>query len=608
MKHFFFYTLLLSLFFTACTNDVEKDVKLADEFAIIPNPYVINKAPSFKKSKKEHFLFMSNMQIIVEDSSLQSIAEFTEGLLNIQIVKDTTAPKLILRKEVLNMPNEGYQLRIYADRIIIAAESEAGVFYGLQTLAQILPVDWENKVQIPVCQIDDNPRFPYRGMHLDVCRHFYSVDFVKKYIDLMARYKLNTFHWHLTEDQGWRIEIKKYPKLTEVGAWRMQLDTATNDSIRYGGFYTQEQIKDVVAYAAKRFITIIPEIELPGHARAALAAYPQFSCSGEQLPVANTWGVFEHVYCAGNDSTFRFLEDILDEVIELFPSKYIHIGGDECPKEAWKTCSKCQARIKSEGLKNEHELQSYFIRRIEKYLISKDRKIIGWDEILEGGLAPDATVMSWRGIEGGIAAAKQHHDVIMTPGTHCYFDHYQANPKYEPHAIGGYTTVQKVYSYEPIPEGLTPEQAKYIMGAQANMWTEYIPSEHHLEYMLLPRMLALAEVDWSLVKRKNWDDFNRRLQTQFLRFDREGTNYCPGDYSVHFEMIANPNGGDSLLKMESEIYQAAIHYSLDNRTEPRDLSPQYTEPIPFAPGDSIKASVFENGKAVHGFSTFRRHQ
>ncbi len=602
MKHYLSYILVFSIFISACTSDKSKDAVLADDFAIIPKPYVIDLSPQFKNSKKAVFLFTKKMQIVVEDSNLQSIADLGAGLLNIQVVNDSTAPKIILRKEVLNMPNEGYQLRVMADEIVIAAETEAGVFYGMQTLAQMLPVDWDDAVQIPLCKIDDSPRFSYRGMHLDVCRHFYSVDFVKKYIDLMARYKLNTFHWHLTEDQGWRIEIKKYPKLTEVGAWRIE-----KDGTRYGGFYTQEQIKEVVAYAAERYITIIPEIEMPGHARAALAAYPQFSCSGEELPVANRWGVFEHVYCAGNDSTFLFLQDVLDEVIQLFPGEYIHVGGDECPKAAWEKCPKCQARIKSEHLKNEHELQSYFIRRIEKYLTSKNRKLIGWDEILEGGLAPEATVMSWRGIKGGIAAAKQQHDVIMTPGSHCYFDHYQANPKYEPKAIGGYTTVQKVYSYEPIPKELTPEEAQYILGAQANMWTEYIATEHHLEYMLLPRMLALAEVNWTVAKHKSWDDFNRRLQSQFLRFDREGTNYCPGDYTVKFEMVANPNGGDSLLKLESEIYQAEIHYSLDNNSGPRDLSPIYSSPIEFAVGDSIKASVFENGKAVHGYSVFKRN-
>jgi hexosaminidase len=600
--------LMLSLiiaFFTSCSQIESKKKKV--EFSIIPQPNAINYQPNFKNGVEDVFNFQKTMRLIIRDDVSSDLKAMTTNLLQVNFDDDTNLPTIILKKNDNDLPSESYVLSVYKDSICISANDDAGIFYGIQTLALMIPVDWKTEYQIPVCQINDTPRFPYRGMHLDVCRHFYSVDFVKKYIDLMARYKLNTFHWHLTEDQGWRIEIKKYPKLTEIGAWRTQLDTATGDSIRYGGFYTQEQIKDVVAYATARHITIIPEIELPGHARAALAAYPQFSCSGKRLPVAATWGVFEQVYCAGNDETFQFLENILDEVVDLFPSKYIHIGGDECPKAAWEKCEKCQARIKKESLKDEHELQSYFIQRIEKYLLTKNRKIIGWDEILEGGLAPEATVMSWRGISGGIAAAKQHHDVIMTPGTHCYFDHYQANPKYEPHAIGGYTTVKKVYSYEPIPEELSAEEAKYILGSQANMWTEYIPSEHHLEYMLLPRMIALAEVNWTQAKNKNWDDFNRRLQAHFLRFDREGTNYCPGDYTIHFSMIANPNGGDSLLKLETEIYQAEIHYSLDNRTEPRDLSPIYKQALEFAPGDSIKASVFENGKAIHGFSTFIRN-
>lgn len=606
MKKLLFYSIILG-FLASCSPSNNTKTQELNEFSIIPKPNFINYNPSFKKNENEVFNFKKNMRLIVRDRVSSDLISVAEQLLQVNFSDSENLVRIILKHNDDLKNKESYQLMVYSDSIVIAAKDDAGVFYGIQSLAQMLPVDWNEETQIPLCEIEDSPRFPYRGMHLDVCRHFYSVDFVKKYIDLMARYKLNTFHWHLTEDQGWRIEIKKYPKLTEIGAWRMQLDTATGDSIRYGGFYTQEQIKDVVKYAADRYITIIPEIELPGHARAALAAYPQFSCSQKQLPVANTWGVFEHVYCAGNDATFDFLEGVLDEVIELFPSTYIHIGGDECPKEAWKKCDKCQARIKAEGLKNEHELQSYFIQRIEKYLLTKNRKIIGWDEILEGGLAPEATVMSWRGIKGGIAAAKQHHDVIMTPGTHCYFDHYQANPKYEPHAIGGYTTVKKVYSYEPIPSELNKEEAKYILGAQANMWTEYIPSEHHLEYMLLPRMLALAEVDWTMPENKNWNDLNRRLQAQFLKFDREGTNYCPGDYTVHFEMVANPNGGDSLLEMSSEIYQAEIHYTLNNRSEPRDLSPIYSEPLEIEPGDSVKASIFENGKAVHGFSVFKHN-
>ena len=606
MKKLLFISLFVSLF-VSCSPENKSTNKVLSQLTIIPKPNSIDLNPIHKNSEKDAFTFKKNMQLILINDISLDLLVLSGPLLKVDSFSNNPSlPTLILKNDSLINSYEAYKLQVYIDSIVISASGDAGMFYGIQSLAQMIPVDWNNEVKIPICQIEDSPRFPYRGMHLDVCRHFYSVDFIKKYIDLMARYKLNTFHWHLTEDQGWRIEIKKYPKLTEIGAWRTQLDTATNDTIRYGGFYTQEQIKDIVAYASDRYITIIPEIELPGHARAALASYPQFSCTGKQLPVATSWGVFDHVYCAGNDSTIVFLQNILNEVMELFPSKYIHIGGDECPKDAWVHCDKCQARIVAEGLENEHELQSYFIRRIEKYLISKDRKLIGWDEILEGGLAPDATLMSWRGISGGIAAAKQNHDVIMTPGTHCYFDHYQANPKYEPHAIGGYTSLKKVYSYEPIPKELNAEEAKYILGAQANMWTEYIASEHHLEYMLLPRMLALAEVNWTLANNKDWDDFNHSLQTHFLHFDREGTNYCPGDYSVHFKMIENPNGGDSLLEMTSEIYNAEIHYTLDNRTEPRDLSPVYSQAIDIAKGDSVKASVFENGKAVNGFSFFVR--
>jgi len=597
---------IIALFISSCNPINKTENNDFEGFSIIPEPNAIDMKPVFKSDDLQNFTFKKTMHLVIGNDISSELIPMAHQLLHIDFQSDENLPLLVLRKSENIKNKEGYQLSVYPDSVVIRAAEDAGIFYGIQSLMQMLPVDWDQETALAICTIEDEPRFTYRGMHLDVCRHFYDVDFVKKYIDLMARYKLNTFHWHLTEDQAWRIEIKKYPKLTDVGAWRTQLDTATGDSIRYGGFYTQKQIKEVVAYAAERYITIIPEIELPGHARAALAAYPQFSCTGAQLPVANTWGVFEHVYCAGNDATFLFLQDVLDEVVDLFPGEYIHIGGDECPKAAWEKCEKCQARIKSEKLANEHELQSYFIRRIEQYLITKNKKLIGWDEILEGGLAPEATVMSWRGIQGGIAAAKQHHDVIMTPGTHCYFDHYQANPKYEPHAIGGYTSLKKVYSYEPIPTELNAEEAKNILGAQANMWTEYIPSIHHLEYMLLPRMLALAEVNWTLAKNKDWNDFNRRLQAQFLRFDREGTNYCSGDYTVHFQMIANPEGGDSLLKLSSEIYKAKIHYSFDNRTEPRDLSPQYSEPLNFAPGDSIKASVFENGQAVHGFYKFTR--
>lgn len=435
--------------------------------------------------------------------------------------------------------DSAYRLTASEYNVVVKAPSSRGIFYGVQTLRQLLPPEIEHtdptlvpqNVQwtIPAVTIEDYPRFPYRGMHLDVARHFFPVEFVKKYIDLMAMHKMNRFHWHLTEDQGWRIEIKKYPKLTEVGAWRDSTlvghyGSGIYDGKRYGGYYTQEEIREVVEYAQKRYVTIIPEIEIPGHSSAALAAYPQFGCKeSDDYHVQTTWGIFEDIYCP-KEETFRFLEDVLTEVMALFPSEYIHIGGDEVPKKQWEESGIAQQVIEREGLEDEHELQSYFITRIEKFLNDHGRQIIGWDEILEGGLAPNATVMSWRGIEGGIAAAKQHHDVVMTPGTHCYLDHYQADPGTEPLAIGGFTTLEKTYSYELVPEELTEEEANYILGAQGNVWTEFIASPKKVEYMAYPRALALAEIDWTPKSGKNFNLFWRRLQAHFKRFEIMGVN------------------------------------------------------------------------------------
>ena len=434
------------------------------------------------------------------------------------------------------LPVEWYSLSVTPKTITINAVHEAGLFRGSRTLIQLLE-QGRTTGSLPCLTITDYPRFPWRGMHLDPCRHFWSVEFTKKYIDLLARYKMNSFHWHLTDDQGWRIEIKKYPELTAVGAWRKGSQVGPYsrreyDSIPYGGFYTQDEIREVVAYAAARHINVVPEIEMPGHALAALAAYPHLGCTGGPYEVSKGWGVFEDVFCAGNDSTFAMLEDVLTEVMELFPSEMIHIGGDECPKEAWKKCAKCQARKNAHGLKDEHELQSYFIQRIEKFVNSKGRKIIGWDEILEGGLAPNAAVMSWQGIEGGIAAARSGHYAVMSPGSHCYFDHYQGDPANEPLAIGGYTTVQKVYSYEPIPAELKPEECKYILGAQGNVWTEYILTPEHVEYMAVPRMLALAEVLWTPKAKRNEADFLSRLENEFPKLDAMKVNTSKGLYQV----------------------------------------------------------------------------
>ncbi len=421
---------------------------------------------------------------------------------------------------------EGYRLVVEKNNVRITGGSPAGVFYGCQTLRQLLPheilasqatagVKWS----VPCVRILDKPRFAWRGVLLDVARHFQNVEAVKTFIDGLALYKINRMQMHLTDDQGWRVEIKKYPKLTEVGAWRKG-----KDGKPYGGFYTQEQIRELVAYAAERFITIVPEFEMPGHASAAVASYPQLSCRGVRIPVQTKWGIFPDLYCAGNDATFEFVEDVLGEVVELFPSKYIHIGGDEAKKTYWEKCPKCQARIKAEGLKDEHELQSYFLKRAERFLNSKGRVLIGWDEILEGGLAPRATVMSWRGVKGGIAAARARHDVVMSPTTHCYFDYKQylpGNPPPKP----GYISLERVYSYEPIPPELDADEAQHILGAQANVWTEWLPTLAHVQRKTFPRLLALAEVVWSPKSSKNWKDFSQRLPEQKRKLKSMGVKY-----------------------------------------------------------------------------------
>lgn len=432
--------------------------------------------------------------------------------------------------------NEGYLLSATAESITIKARTPQGAFYGAQTLLQLLPAEIASPVKvnniewtIPCVEIKDEPRFKYRGFMMDVCRHFRTVDFIKKQLDILASYKINRFHWHLTDDQGWRIEIKKYPKLTELGSLRTEGDGSV-----YGPFfYTQDQIKEVVAYAAKLNIDVIPEIELPGHAMAVLIGHPQYSCTGGPFKQPRIiWGVEDEVFCVGKDATFDFLEDVIDEVVELFPSEYFHIGGDECPKVRWKTCPDCQARIKANGLaakagySAEERLQSYAVNRVEKYLNGKGKKMIGWDEILEGGLTESAIVMSWRGTEGGIAAAKSGNEVIMTPQPNgMYIDHYQGAPEVEPVTIGGFSTVEKIYGYEPIPVELKEDQQHFILGVQNNLWSEYILTDEHYQYMMFPRLLALAEIGWSPNGRKDWIDFDRRLDNAMIRLDLSGINY-----------------------------------------------------------------------------------
>ncbi|MEE9361481.1 MAG: beta-N-acetylhexosaminidase [Cellulophaga sp.] len=527
----------------SCSNEYEGIVNSEDDYQIIPKPEKL----VFNNGR---FLVNSDVKI-VSDSGLMSEATYLSKMLNtvletsVRIVPTgKTDGNITLKLDDAIQNKEGYTLSITYESIVISGKTATGIFYGIQSLRQLLPASIEAgnstiaEVTVPAVEITDSPRYVYRGMHLDVGRHFFGVTEVKKYIDLIAMHKMNTFHWHLTEDQGWRIEIKKYPKLTEIGAFRKGTAIGlagtrnapyTYDTIPYGGFYTQEEVKEVVAYATKRHITVIPEIELPGHSSAALAAYPQFGNTKGPYEVAKRWGIFTEIY-APTEETFGFLEDILTEVMDLFPSKFIHIGGDEALKKEWEENPYAQEVMKREGLKDEHELQSYFIQRIEKFLNAKGRSIIGWDEILEGGLAPNATVMSWRGIEGGIAAAKQHHSVIMTPGTHCYFDYYQVGGEAQKkEALTGskrHTSVEKVYSYEPTPESLTAEEATYILGAQGNVWTEYMPTWERVEYKVLPRMTALSEVVWSSKESRDWNNFHKRLQHLVKRFDILGYNYA----------------------------------------------------------------------------------
>lgn len=557
---------------------------------IIPIPTVVE----FKSG-----VFEINQDVTFEfDESNSDVAHVASLLLkNIKFgmsgkQKNVVALNLNPKAE---LGDEAYELEVSKNKILITAKTGAGLFYGAQTLLQLA----FEKNEIPCVVIKDKPRFAYRGLHLDASRHFAPKEFVKKYIDLLASYKLNRFHWHLTDGAGWRIEIKKYPKLTDIAAWRTHpnwkewMDSGrqylkSDGTPHYGGYYTQDDIREIVAYAARKHVTIIPEIEMPGHSEEVCAVYPELSCSGKPYE--------DFDVCIGNEKTFEFFENVLSEVIELFPSEYIHIGGDEAVKKSWKTCAKCQKRMKEEKLADVDELQSYFVHRIEKFIRSKGRKMIGWDEILEGGIAPEATVMSWRGEDGGIAAARSGHDVIMVPNQFLYLDYYQGNPAKQPESIGGKVTLRKVYSYDPHTDSLTAEQQKHILGVQANIWREFMQTTEHVEYMLLPRMFALAEIAWSPREKKDWLDFRRRVDAHFPMLKARGYNYCPPLNEV--EILSDVDYENKKIKVwfDSEEYQPTIYYTTDGST-PTTQSKLYEKPFYVNDSANICAAIFINDEA-----------
>ncbi|WP_051336066.1 glycoside hydrolase family 20 protein [Aquimarina latercula] len=593
------YVILLSLLCLGC----EKDKILPINPQIIPVP--------FHQELEEGVFILNEETVLRYDQDLKETVGYFNAYLkkglgvSMQLNKETEKNSIILEKDTTIINKEAYRLFISENNIKIQSSTKKGAFYAIQTLRQLLPECFENgsciekEFAIKALTVIDAPRFSYRGMHLDVGRHFFSVEEIKKYIDMLAMLKMNTFHWHLTEDQGWRIEIKKYPRLTEIGSYREETlighyndQPHQFDGKRYGGFYTQEEVKEIVAFATSRNVTIIPEIEMPGHSQAAIAAYPELGCSGEEVKVATKWGVFEEVYCP-NQKTFVFLENVLDEVVDLFPGKYIHIGGDEAPKTKWKSCNYCQQLIKEKGLKDERGLQSYFIARIEKYINSKGRQIIGWDEILEGGLALNATVMFWRGTDGAVQAAKDGHDLILSPTSNCYFDYYQSDNENEPLAIGGFLPLEKVYNFNPIPEGMNPSEEKRVLGVQGNVWTEYMPTYDKVEYMAFPRAIALSEVVWTIDKNKDYSDFVSRLANFHIRLDTLDVNYANHLYEVNGKL---KNENEQLLySLETLMNDKTIRYTLDG-SDPVNSSGLYNKPLLVDQNITVKAAVFDNNK------------
>lgn len=597
---------VLCILFSTCFYACSEKRTLNSDYEIIPKPLDVN------CKGDASFLLKDGIAVIYPENNqkMQDNAEFlvdyVERQTGVKLTSYAGMPvdgAICLTLDLSDDNAEAYKLIVNDKRVCISGASEAGVFYGIQTLRKSLPVAQDINVNLSAVEIYDKPRFAYRGAMLDVARHFYTVDEVKTFIDMLALHNINRFHWHLTDDQGWRIEIKKYPKLMSVASERKETVvgrwySGIYDGKSYGGYYTQDELRDVIDYAAKRHITIIPEVDLPGHMQAALTAYPELGCTGGPYEVRTIWGVSQDVLCVGNDFTLQFVKDVLSEVADIFPSEYIHIGGDECPKVRWEKCPKCQERIKSLGLKSdakhtkEQRLQSYMIQEAAKYLKEKGKRIIGWTEILEGGLVPDATLMSWIGESGGIEAAHQHHDVIMTPNTYLYFDYYQSKKvEDEPLAIGGYLPIEKTYNYEPMPKELTKEEQQYIKGVQANLWTEYIPVFSQVQYMVLPRLGAAAEVQWTDPSKKDYKDFLRRVPHLVAVYDCYGWNYATHVYDVNVDMKADTV--NHVLNVQlSTMADDPIYYTLDGQ-DPTEKSLKYTKPF------TIDQSVVLKTMAVH---------
>lgn len=594
----------LALVLTFCTGMIAcsggKAVK--GDYGVVPLPQEVtltNGNPFVLSPSTKIFYPEGNDKM---KKNAEFLASYIKEITGYELATATGQPgkgiSLVIDQSIQNP--EGYQLTVSDNGIRIAGSTDAGVFYGIQTLRKSIPATAQGmNVELPAATINDYPRFAYRGMMLDVSRHFFPVDSVKTYLDILALHNQNTFHWHLSDDQGWRIEIKKYPELTQIGSKRKETvighNSGTYDGKEYGGFYTQDQIRDVIDYAAERHITIIPEIDMPGHQLAALATYPELGCTGGPYDVWGQWGVADDVICAGNEKSMQFLEDVLSEVIDLFPSEYIHVGGDEAGKSAWKKCPKCQALMTEKGMKSVDELQSYMIHRAEEFLISKDRKLIGWDEILEGGLAPEATVMSWRGEDGGIKSARMGHDVVMTPGNYMYLDFYQADPKTQPYAIGGYTPIKKVYSYDPVPaDSLTAEECRHILGVQANTWTEYIQTPEHLEYMMFPRALAVAEIGWTPQELRTWEDFKPRMNAHISKLQGMGIRTFTLSDELEVTMQVDTAGREIEVILDAEKYPAEIRYTTDGSV-PVASSALYAGPITVQDSAHIKAAIFRDG-------------